>query len=176
MYRVYSGPAGAVFGPLDKSSHLFKSFDSLDEALSWAHHIKDTGRTALLIEGDDGTRIDKQQLAKALHHRQRACPRRSLTVYPSNCPPCRDGAADISAGFATFDCPFQLDHFLTGESHGISRISQRPHRRRRSRPQRLARAAFTREGMTVSLAARDPPISRRCARKPAPPPSPATRQ
>ena len=52
-----------------RAEFLHKQFDSLDEALSWAHHIKDTGRTALLIEGDDGTRIDKQQLAKALHHR-----------------------------------------------------------------------------------------------------------
>lgn len=69
MFRVYSGPVGAAMGPMDKSKFLHKQFDSLDEALSWAHHIKDTGRTALLIEGDDGTRIDKQQLARALHHR-----------------------------------------------------------------------------------------------------------
>lgn len=70
MYRVYSGPAGAEFGPLDKSRHLFKSFDNLDEAIGWAHRVRETGRVAFLIEGDDGTHIDRQQLAKALKHRE----------------------------------------------------------------------------------------------------------
>lgn len=69
MFRVYSGPAGAAFGPLDKSRHLFKSFDSLDEAIGWAHHVGESGRAAFLIEGDDGTHIDRHQLAKALRHR-----------------------------------------------------------------------------------------------------------
>jgi len=45
---------------------LFKEFSSLDEAMSWARHINVGGRVALLIEGDDGTRLTKQQIVAAL--------------------------------------------------------------------------------------------------------------
>ena len=48
---------------------LFKEFPSFDEALSWAGHVKDTGRVALLIEDEGGTRLDKRQIAAALNHR-----------------------------------------------------------------------------------------------------------
>jgi hypothetical protein len=34
--------------------------------MSWARHINDSGRVALLIEGDDGTRLTKQQIVAAL--------------------------------------------------------------------------------------------------------------
>lgn len=69
MFRVYSGPRGsAPISPAEKSRHLYKEFSNLDEAVSWAHHIKDSGRTALLIEGDDGTHLDKRALAKVLKH------------------------------------------------------------------------------------------------------------
>ena len=34
--------------------------------MSWARHINDGGRVALLIEGDDGTRLTKQQIVTAL--------------------------------------------------------------------------------------------------------------
>jgi hypothetical protein len=71
MYRVYSGPRGSESpSPLDKGGSLYKEFERLDEAIGWAHHVKETGRVALLIEGDDGTRLDKQALAKVLHHRE----------------------------------------------------------------------------------------------------------
>jgi hypothetical protein len=40
----------------------------LDEAMGWARHLNDTGRVALLIEGDDGTRLTKQRIATALRH------------------------------------------------------------------------------------------------------------
>lgn len=70
MYRVYSGPAGSEpISPLDKGMHLFKEFLALDEAMGFAHHLKTTGRVALLIEGDDGTHLDRKDLAKALRHR-----------------------------------------------------------------------------------------------------------
>jgi hypothetical protein len=66
-YRVYSGPRGSQsISPLDKDKHLFKEFGSLDEAMSWARHINNGGRVALLIEGDDGTRLTKQQIVTAL--------------------------------------------------------------------------------------------------------------
>jgi hypothetical protein len=66
-YRVYSGPRGSQsISPLEKDRHLYKEFSNLDEAMSWARHINDSGRVALLIEGDDGTRLTKQQIVAAL--------------------------------------------------------------------------------------------------------------
>ena len=66
-YRVYSGPRGSEpISPLEKDRHLFKEFTLLDEAMSWARHVNGSGRVTLLIEGDDGTRMNKQQVAAAL--------------------------------------------------------------------------------------------------------------
>jgi hypothetical protein len=68
-YRVYSGPRGSEsISPLEKDRHLYKEFGSLDEAMGWARHINDSGRVALLVEGDDGTRLTKQQIVTALKH------------------------------------------------------------------------------------------------------------
>ena len=68
-YRVYSGPRGSQsISPLEKDRLLYKEFGVLDEALGWARHINDHGRVALLIEGDDGTRLTKQQIVAALKH------------------------------------------------------------------------------------------------------------
>ena len=66
-YRVYSGPRGSQsISPVEKDRHLYKEFGLLDEAIGWARHINDGGRVALLIEGDDGTRLTKQQIVTAL--------------------------------------------------------------------------------------------------------------
>lgn len=66
-YRVYSGPRGtAEISPLEKEKMLFKEFASIDEALSWSRHVEQEGRTPLLIEGDDGTRMDRRAIADAL--------------------------------------------------------------------------------------------------------------
>lgn len=66
-YRVYSGPRGSeAISPLEKDRHLFKEFGLLDEAMNWARHINESGRVTLLIEGDDGTRLTKQQIVTAL--------------------------------------------------------------------------------------------------------------
>jgi hypothetical protein len=66
-YRVYSGPRGSQsISPLEKDRHLFKEFTLLDEAMGWARHVNDSGRVALLIEGDDGARFTKQQIVTAL--------------------------------------------------------------------------------------------------------------
>jgi hypothetical protein len=71
MYRVYSGPAGKEkISPFEKEHLLFKEFSSLDDAFGWAGHVSKTGRTALLIEGDDGTRLDAHEIAGALRHRE----------------------------------------------------------------------------------------------------------
>jgi hypothetical protein len=66
-YRVYSGPRGSQpISVLEKGHHLYKEFNTLDEAMNWARHINDRGRVALLIEGDDGTRLTKQQIVADL--------------------------------------------------------------------------------------------------------------
>jgi len=63
-YRVYSGPRGSQpVQPLDKVRQLFKEFTSLDDAMSWARHVTDIGHVPLLIEGDDGTRLGREQIA-----------------------------------------------------------------------------------------------------------------
>jgi hypothetical protein len=67
QYRVYSGPKGSAdVSPLEKSQLLFKEFAALDDALSWARHLEGTGRIPLLIEGDDGTRMDRRTIVDAL--------------------------------------------------------------------------------------------------------------
>ena len=66
-YRVYSGPPGTkAIPPLEKERWLYKEFVLLDEALGWARHVNNGGRVTLLIEGDDGTRLTKQQIVTAL--------------------------------------------------------------------------------------------------------------
>ena len=66
-YRVYSGPKGSPdIAPLAKEQMLLKEFTVLDEALSWARHVEQGGRVPLLIEGDDGSRMDRRAIANAL--------------------------------------------------------------------------------------------------------------
>ena len=67
-YRVYSGPAGSErISPIEKDRMLYKEFGTLDESLAWANHVRESSRVVLLIEGDDGTRLDREDIAKALH-------------------------------------------------------------------------------------------------------------
>ena len=69
-FKVYSGPVGTdTFSPAHRDRMLFKEFASLDEALSWASHIKDTGRVALLIEDESGRTLNKREIAAALADR-----------------------------------------------------------------------------------------------------------
>jgi hypothetical protein len=68
-YRVYSGPPGTEnVPPMEKERWLYKEFGLLDEALSWARHVNNGGRVALLIEGDDGTQLSKKDISAALRH------------------------------------------------------------------------------------------------------------
>jgi hypothetical protein len=72
-YRVYSGPRGsAPIAPLEKERHLYKEFQTLDEAMSWARHLDRAGRVALLIEGDDGTHLSKAEIAATFRHPETA--------------------------------------------------------------------------------------------------------
>jgi hypothetical protein len=71
-YRVFSGPPGTKDISADQRDQmLFKECASLDEALSWARHLERNGRLPLLIEGDDGTRLDKRAIGAALRIGQR---------------------------------------------------------------------------------------------------------
>lgn len=66
-YRVYSGPLGSDdISPLEKDKMLFKQFALLDDALSWALHVERTGHVPLLIEGDDGVRMNRREIGEAL--------------------------------------------------------------------------------------------------------------
>jgi hypothetical protein len=69
-FKVYSGPVGTdTFSPAHRDRMLFKEFPNFDEALSWASHIKDTGRVALLIEDESGRTLTKREIAAALADR-----------------------------------------------------------------------------------------------------------
>ncbi len=71
-YRVYVGPPGVEkIPPMEKDQFLFKEFDSLDGAFSWARHVNNSGRVTLSIDGDDGTRLTKQEIVAALHNADR---------------------------------------------------------------------------------------------------------
>jgi hypothetical protein len=71
MFRVYSGAPGTeTISPLDK--HLFKEFSRIEEAIGFAHHLKEKGHVAVLIEGDDGTRLTRADLASVLHRGQQS--------------------------------------------------------------------------------------------------------
>jgi hypothetical protein len=72
IYRVYVGPPGTEkISPIEKDELLFKEFDSLDDAFSWARHVNSSGRVTLSIDGDDGTHLTKQEIAAALHNADR---------------------------------------------------------------------------------------------------------
>lgn len=68
-YRVYSGPPGTEkIPPMEKDRWFYKEFGQLDDAIGFARHLGGTGRIALLIEGDDGTRLGKDEIATVLRH------------------------------------------------------------------------------------------------------------
>jgi hypothetical protein len=71
-YKVFTGAPGAeAISPVEKDRMLFKEFADFDQALAWAQAIKHKGAVPLLIEGDDGTRLTKHEIATALKHRER---------------------------------------------------------------------------------------------------------
>jgi len=63
---------------------LYKEFDSLDGAFAWARHVnRESERMALLIEGDDGTHLAKEEIVAALHHPEFTGPGKAV---PTNGP------------------------------------------------------------------------------------------
>jgi hypothetical protein len=83
-YRVYAGPRGSEAVPvLEKKGWLYKEFGLLDEAMSWARHVSKGDRVVLLIEGDDGTRLTKADIAAALLHPEVAAGEPDVRQYRS---------------------------------------------------------------------------------------------
>ena len=71
-YRVYTGSPGTERVPaIERSRWLYKEFVLLDDALGFARYVNMGRRVALLIEGDDGTELDRRGIATALHHLER---------------------------------------------------------------------------------------------------------
>jgi hypothetical protein len=67
QYRGYSGPKGSGdVSPIAKEQMPFKEFTALDEALAWARDVERGGHVPLLIEGDDGTKMDRRAIVNAL--------------------------------------------------------------------------------------------------------------
>lgn len=64
MYRVYSGPPGMKrISPQEKARALYKEFGFLDDALNFAAAVAGEGRVPVLIEGDNGTRLERYEIA-----------------------------------------------------------------------------------------------------------------
>jgi hypothetical protein len=71
-YKVFTGAPGSEnISPLEKDQHLYKEFGNFDDALSFAQGVKRRGAVPLLIEGDDGTHLDKREIADVLQVRER---------------------------------------------------------------------------------------------------------
>ena len=71
-YKVFTGaPGSEAISPLEKEQYLYKEFGDFDEALSFAQAVKRRGAVPLLIEGDDGTHLDKREIADVLQVRER---------------------------------------------------------------------------------------------------------
>ena len=64
MYRVYSGPPGMKrLSHEEKLRALYKEFGFLDDALNFAATVAGEGRVPVLIEGDNGTRLERYEIA-----------------------------------------------------------------------------------------------------------------
>ena len=64
MYKAYFGPRGCGMpGPLEKERWPSKSFAELAEALTWAEGVAKHGTTVVAIDGDNGTRLSRADIA-----------------------------------------------------------------------------------------------------------------
>jgi hypothetical protein len=65
-YRLYLGPAGAEDLRASGGGALYKEFGLFDDALQFARSLRRKDRVALLLEGDDGTRMNRREIAAAV--------------------------------------------------------------------------------------------------------------
>jgi hypothetical protein len=64
VYRAYFSVRGSDdVLPLEKGHWPFKEFATLDEAVLWARRVAKRGTSVIAIDGDDGTRLSKTELA-----------------------------------------------------------------------------------------------------------------
>lgn len=63
MYTVYFGRGST--GELRKAQLSSKRFSTMPEALLWARDISARGRAVIRLEGDDGTDLNRNELACA---------------------------------------------------------------------------------------------------------------
>lgn len=71
LYRVYYGPQGSDrVSPMEKDRWPCKTFSDLDEALVWAAHAAGRGTTVIEVDGDDGTKMSKGEIAVAIQGRR----------------------------------------------------------------------------------------------------------
>lgn len=64
MYRAYYGTAGCgAISPLEKDRWPFKGFSDLDQAVLWTRAVVKKGTAVIAIEGDDGTRMSRSDIA-----------------------------------------------------------------------------------------------------------------
>lgn len=65
MYRAYYGtPGSGPVPPLEKDRWPSKQFSKLDDALLWARLLAKRGTSVIAIDGDDGTRLSKTEIAQ----------------------------------------------------------------------------------------------------------------
>jgi hypothetical protein len=66
VYRAYYGPAGSGrIPPVEKDRWPFKQFANLDAALHWARTAVNGGTAVIAIEGDDGTHLERNEIASS---------------------------------------------------------------------------------------------------------------
>lgn len=67
IYRAYFGSPGCEMpGPLDKATWPCRAFSDIEEAVQWARSVAARGTSVIAIEGDDGTRLSRSDLAACL--------------------------------------------------------------------------------------------------------------
>lgn len=70
MYRAYFGTLRDAVSPIDKDRQPTKAFRDLDEALMWSREVMSKGTSVTAIDGDDGTHLDKNEIAAYARHAQ----------------------------------------------------------------------------------------------------------
>lgn len=67
MYRAYFGTPGCgSVPPLEKDQWPSRAFATLDDALLWARQVAKRGTAVIAIEGNDGTRLSRHEIAWGL--------------------------------------------------------------------------------------------------------------
>jgi hypothetical protein len=64
MYRAYYGAEkGTGVPPLEKERWPCRQFENLDQALLWSQAVAKHGTAVIAIEGDDGTQLNRSEIA-----------------------------------------------------------------------------------------------------------------